>query len=494
MLNTPLVFYQIFVRSFSDASQDGIGDLKGICQKLEYLAYLGIEGIWLSPIFTSPSYHKYDVTNYYEIDPEYGTMADFEELIKRADSLGIKVILDLVVSHTSDKHFWFQEASLSENNPYRNYYIWKSPKIIKNMGLGERMISADTSTKKPWHKADGNTEKYYGLFSKSMPDLNLENLNTRIEILEIARYWLGKGVYGFRIDAAKHLYPSWLPEDMNIAFWQALREELEKDFKNVYLVGEVWAPPEKVAPFFKGLKANFNFELCYDIRDILKDETDSKGLIKKLIQGYAIYSETAPDFIDATFLGNHDQERIASTLKNHNLKLKAAANLLLTLPGNPFIYYGEELGTEGKKPDENLREPYIWNYSHMDYFRTAWMKGRYSNDKRLSPLSIQSHDEYSIFNHYRMMIALRKSHRELSQISPVNIEEAGIDESRLISFIRTGPDQNLLVLQNISNTSISITPTFTINKILLQTQNSSLLGSTIELSPYGLMVASINIK
>lgn len=494
MSQPPSVFYQIFVRSFSDFNQDGIGDLRGIIHKLEYLQYLGVEGIWLSPIFTSPSYHKYDVINYYEIDAEYGTMEDFEELVREADKRGIKILLDLVISHTSKEHPWFLEAQKSTENPYRDYYIWKSPKTIKQLKLEQRKATEDTGIENPWHRAPQNMEKYYGIFSKGMPDLNLENLKTRIEILEIARFWMRKGVYGFRLDAAKHLYPAWSPPEKNIVFWEALRQELEKDFGQVYLVGEVWAVPEVVAPFFKGLNANFNFELCYDIRDTLKLEWDQKSLIKKLLNSYKIYAEENPDFIDATFLGNHDQERIASVFKGNKQKLKAAINLLMTLPGNPFLYYGEELGTEGKKPDKRLREPFIWNYETNDYFRTDWTKGVYSNEKRLRPLSVQSQDKNSVFSHYRKMIAFRKSHPALGQISPVNLEDSGIEDPGIISFKRTNPAQNLLIIQNITKVNRSFPLNFEVKEVLLSTQKSTYDQLNVDLGPFGLLVLELNVN
>lgn len=487
----PALFYQVFVRSFSDSNGDGIGDLRGIIHKLDYLAYLGVEGIWLSPVFPSPSYHKYDVTDYYGIDPEYGTMADFEELTEAAGRKGIKILLDLVVSHTSYLHPWFTEAKSSEDNPYRDYYIWKSPEVIRNLGLGTRHATPDTAIRKPWHKISGNTEKYYGIFSEEMPDLNLENLPTRIEILEIARFWLRKGVYGFRLDAAKHLYPAWLPPERNVRFWEALREELEKDFGGVYLVGEVWSAPAHVAPFLRGLTASFNFELCYDIREVLLHERDTRNLVSKLLESYRIYEAVNPAFIDATFLGNHDQERIASVLKNHTRKLMAAVNLLMTLPGNPFLYYGEELATEGKKPDTRLREPFLWNYRHNDLFRTGWIRGHYSHDLRLRPLAVQSEDRNSVFSHYRRMIAFRKAHPALAQISPANLEESGMEEDTLISFIRTNPAEKLLILQNLSNEIRTLELNFSVNQLLLSTQKSTFSGSVACLQPFGLLVLAL---
>ena len=487
----PALFYQIFVRSFSDGNGDGIGDLRGIIHKLDYLAYLGVEGIWLSPVFPSPSYHKYDVTDYYGIDPEYGTLADFEELVEAAGRKGIKILLDLVVSHTSRQHPWFTEAQNHPDSPYRDYYIWKSPEVIRNLGLGTRHVTPDTAIRKPWHEAPGNTEKYYAIFSPEMPDLNLENLPTRIEILEIARFWMRKGVYGFRLDAAKHLYPAWMPPERNVRFWEALREELEKEFGSVYLVGEVWSVPQKVAPFFRGLTASFNFELCYDIRDVLLHERDSKNLVTKLQESYRIYEEVNPGFIDATFLGNHDQERIASVLQNHTRKLMAAANLLLTLPGNPFLYYGEELATEGKKPDPRLREPFLWNYRHNDLFRTGWIRGHYSHDLRLRPLAVQSEDQDSVFSHYRRLIAFRKAHPALAQITPVNLEESGLSDDTVISFIRTNPEEKLLILQNLSNEIRTLELNFSVNQLLLSTQKSTFSDTLACLQPFGLLVLGL---
>lgn len=488
----PAIFYQIFVRSFSDFNQDGIGDLKGITQKLDYLAYLGVEGIWLSPIFPSPSYHKYDVTDYYAIDSEYGSMEDFEELIREADKRNIKILLDLVVSHTSLSHPWFLEAAQSKNSPYHDYYIWKSPKTIREMGWETRKATLDTGIKKPWHSIKGKSQKYYGIFSDRMPDLNLENRATRIEILEIARFWLRKGVYGFRLDAAKHLYPAWLPLERNTEFWTALQTELKKDFPDVYLVGEVWAPSEIVAPYFRGLNANFDFELCYDIRDVLIYENNYKNLIQKLLRSYAIYAQVNQNFIDATFLGNHDQERIASALKNNKRKIKAAFNLLMTLPGNPYIYYGEELGMEGKKPDHRIRESFIWNYSGNDYFRTTWLKGKYGNETKLKPLSAQSERKDSIFNHYKNMIAFRKGNPALVQILPVNLVESNIDHPKIISFIRTHSEQNLLVLQSLSKETIYVEINFSIKALLLSTQRSKISGKWAKLQAFGLLVLVLN--
>lgn len=492
MDNSPGIFYQIFVRSFADANQDGIGDLQGIAHKLEYLAYLGVEAVWLSPIFPSPSYHKYDVTDYYAIDKEYGTLEDFEQLINKANELGIKIILDLVVSHTSRLHPWFVEALKDENSQYRDYYIWKSKQVIKNLGLTKREISPDTAITNPWHEVKGSDQNYYGIFSDGMPDLNLENQQVRIAILEISRFWMRKGVYGFRLDAARHIYPAWYPVEKNIDFWEALREELETEFGEVYLVGEVWSAPEKVAPYFRGLKANFNFELCYDIRSVLSNEKDETDIIKKLAEAHEIYSKVNPDFVDAIFLGNHDQDRIASVFKNQSAKLQAAINLLMLLPGQPYLYYGEELGAEGKKPDEFLREAFIWNYHENDYYRAKTQEGKYGNEKRLTPLSIQSANPNSVFSHYKKMIAFRKAHPALAQVTPINLLLSYIEDDELISFIRPSEEQNLLIIQNISRFEKTVKAEE--GDLLLSTHESGLKVDKWVLNPFGLLVISLSSK
>ncbi|RYF77405.1 MAG: alpha-amylase, partial [Cytophagaceae bacterium] len=207
------VHYEIFVRAFCDSNNDGIGDLNGVTQKLDYLSDLGISAIWLMPINPSSTYHKYDVTDYYGIDPEYGTIDDFRRLIDEAHKRGIAVLMDLVIHHTSIKHMWFQEAAKGPDNPYRSFYKWMLPDEIKRRNLATRDITADSDERSPWHYAPGTnarsatTEKYYGMFWSGMPDLNFDHQPLREEIYKIVRYWLTDvGVDGFRLDAARHLY------------------------------------------------------------------------------------------------------------------------------------------------------------------------------------------------------------------------------------------------------------------------------------------------
>ncbi|HEY0109028.1 MAG TPA: alpha-amylase family glycosyl hydrolase, partial [Fibrella sp.] len=265
------VHYELFVRAFSDSNKDGIGDLNGVTQKLDYLSDLGISAIWLMPINPSPTYHKYDITDFYGIDRDYGTLADFRRLIDEAHQRGIAVLMDLVIHHTSIKHHWFQEAAKGPDNPYRAFYKWMLPAEIKRRKLATRDITADSNERSPWHNVPGTdtrnpaTEKYYGMFWSGMPDLNFDHQPLREEIYKIVRYWLTDvGVDGFRLDAARHLYRE-AEEPKNHQFWEEFGQVVQAAKPGAYLVGEVWTRPNKVAPYFRGLQANFNFDLALEL-------------------------------------------------------------------------------------------------------------------------------------------------------------------------------------------------------------------------------------
>ena len=487
--NNPKVFYEIFVRSFCDTNHDGKGDLNGITSKLDYLQYLGIEGIWITPFFKSNSYHKYDVIDYKFIDPECGTMQDIERLLEEAHRRNIKVLFDFVINHTSSQHYWFQEAKKGKDNPYRNYYNWLTPDLIKAKGIAEREKTADSTETNPWHWAKkGDEEKYYGMFWSEMPDLNMDNPKVREEIYEIGRFWLEKGVDGFRMDAAKHIYPDWEADKCH-AFWEEFRARMEAIKPDVYIVGEVWTSAEKIAPFFRGLKANFNFDLCFAIQDIVKTGKDSKDIVSKLIQNYEIFAKENSEFIDATMLSNHDQNRIGSVAEGNIDKLKMSANLLLTLPGNPYLYYGEEIGMKGKKPDENIREAFIWDKRSDDNDRTNWRKPVYNTDSKTTPLKFQIADENSLFNHYKKMIALRKAVPALAQISPPNLQKSGIVNKKLVTFIRPHQDGDVLVIQNITSESVEVSLKNKFEDVLFSSNDSNLEGQKLKLGPYGILVS-----
>lgn len=490
--NTPKICYEIFVRSFADSNGDGIGDLNGITGKLDYLQGLGIDAIWLTPVCKSPSYHKYDVTDYQQIDPEFGTMADFKHLVSEAHKRKILIIKDFVINHTSSKHPWFQEAQKSKSNPYRDYYVWLPPKTIDSLGIATREKTGDSWEITPWHFAHkGDSEKYYALFYGGMPDLNFDNPKVREEIYRIGKYWLQDvGIDGFRLDAAKHIYPDWEAEKSH-AFWQEFRKTMESVKPNLYIVGEVWTSAEKVAPYFKGLKGNFNIDACFAIQKVVQSGKDD-GLVKTILANYQVFSKANPSFIDATIIDNHDQNRIGSVMAGDINKMKVAANLLLTLPGEPYIYYGEELGMLGQKPDENIREPFLWDWQAKDTQRTHWMKPTFTTDATVKPLIDQQTDPNSMYQHYKKLISFRKNQPALCQVLIPNLKESTIQQAGILAFVRPHPTGDVLVIHNVGNAvqQVSLSSEkHSFKKVIFQTSTTaSLKNQTVEISPFSVVV------
>ena len=483
------IAYEIFVPSYCDSNGDGIGDLDGIASKLPYLYDLGVDLIWLSPIFSSPSYHKYDVADYHAIDHRFGDMAGFERLINKANTLGIKVILDLVLNHTSTQHPWFKNASSGQNSTFRDFYIWKTPAEIKTLNAEQRAETADSQERNPWHLVQKNdTQKYYGMFWSGMPDLNLANEAVQEEVFKIAQFWLVKGVAGFRLDAAKHVFPPW-EEEKTQPFWADFKAACQKLNSDVYIVGEVWTSAENVSPYYKSFTSNFNFELCDGIRDILRNGRDQHNLIERLIKAYQQFGSINPHFIDASMLGNHDMERIATVANDVRDKLKMAAFLQFTLPGLPYMYYGDELGMYGHKPDERIREAFLWDTRWQDTGRCQWQKPKYNTDSKVSPLKLQMEDEDSIWHFYKKIIAFKKSNAVLRDISNFTLEKTNYSSEELLSYFRIGKDHRLLVFQNISKNTKTIETVENIQEVLWL-EKGHVNGQYIELEAFGSVIIS----
>ncbi len=474
------VIYEIFVQSFYDSNADGIGDFDGITSKLDYLQNLGVEGIWLMPINPSPSYHKYDVTDYYDVHPDYGTMDNFKTLLSEAHTRGIKVIMDLVVNHCSSEHPWFQQALADENSEFRDYFVWATQNLIDEKGTATKKITEDSDNIRQWNEVEGQNEKYFAYFWSGMPDLNYDNPKLKNEIFEIGQFWLKDvGVDGFRLDAVKHIFPDNRAED-NHRFWIEFRQEMEKIKPDVYLVGEVWDKAEVVAPYLNGIKSLLNFDLGFAITDAV-NRTDATGLIEKYKEINDYYLSITDDFIDGTFIKNHDQDRILSALENNEDQAKMAAALLLTLPGTPFIYYGEEIGMKGLKPDENIREPFLW--ANSDSGQTKWMESKYSVPNRVAPLSQQMSDPASIYNHYKKLIAFRNSnqHIKLGSISSIDIQNSSV-----CAFNRELGGEFIEVYHNLSSKTQQIS---TGNKeILLETKSSKKAPGILSLQAYSTVI------
>lgn len=436
------VFYEIFVRSYADSDGDGIGDLKGATAKLDYLKDLGIEGIWLMPINPSPSYHGYDVTNYRDINPEYGTLEEMKTFVKEAHERGITVIIDLVINHTSQDHAWFKKA-LAGDLQYKDYYVWshEDTNISARGEWGQEV----------WHKA-GDNEYYEGVFWEGMPDLNFDNPDVRNEMIDIGKFWLGEiGVDGFRLDAAKHIYSkesSEIDEENDHKWWREFRAEMEKVKPNVVLVGEVWDSATVVAPYLNdGLTSAFNFDLSSHILESVRSESDT-GIVSSLTRIRDYFNNVSNGkYIDSTFITNHDMNRVMSELNGNIDQGKMAASLLLTLPGNPFIYYGEETGLFGTKPDEEIREPFLWTRDENAAEQTKWEPLKHNQDFETRSVEAQLEDRNSLLNHYKNMIHVRRSDKVLIE---GEIKTSLTQEEGVLIFKRTADESSMLVIHNLS--------------------------------------------
>ncbi|MFC4779297.1 alpha-amylase family glycosyl hydrolase [Paenibacillus sp. GCM10023252] len=445
------VYYEIFVRSFYDTNGDGIGDLNGVTAKLDYLKELGVEGIWLMPINASPSYHGYDVTDYYAVNPEYGTLADLKKLLDEAHKRDMKVIMDLVVNHTSKEHPWFKEAAANADSKYRSWYHFAaSDAEVKSDGA----VGGD-----PWHSLGLGGDQYLGVFWEGMPDLNFDEPAVRAEMIKAGQYWLKQGLDGFRLDAAKHIYGDYgstvnSPEIQakNKQWWQEFRAGMLAAKPDAFLIGEVWDSLTVIAPYFdKGLDSAFNFDLTGKLLGAADKETDP-DLAFSLGRAYGLYEKSSGGtFVDAPFLSNHDQNRVMTVLQGKAEHARMAASLLLTLPGNPFIYYGEELGMLGAKPDEYIREPMPWYKAPTGgEGQTKWELPRFNreNSETVS-VEAQQKDDSSMLALYKELISWRKEEAALRDGTIAEYKLAAPNKG-VSTYLRVSQKERVLVVHNLT--------------------------------------------
>ncbi|MEP4092006.1 alpha-amylase family glycosyl hydrolase [Reichenbachiella sp.] len=461
------VFYEIFVQSFADSDGDGIGDINGMTSKLDYLKDLGIDAIWLMPMSPSPSYHKYDVTDYLGIHPDYGTIEDFKAFIQAAHQKNIKVVMDFVINHSGYDHPWFQNAMQGKNAKYRDYYVWADKDSIVEQ-MAKKVTSFDSDNVRQWHPVNGDSTKehYYGFFYGGMPDLNYDNPAVRAEMYEAGKFWLTDvGVDGFRLDAAKHIYPDDRAEDSH-AFWKEFKTEMEKINPDVYLIGEVWADANTASPYAAGFTSLFNFDRAFSILESINKERvvaaniaghsyqiDSTANLADVINtSLPWFEKYNQNFVEASFLSNHDQNRVASVLGNDQSKIKLAASMLFTLPGTPYIYYGEEIGMLGLKPDENIREPMVWDADELDGARTSWMQPVYTTATSVEPAMKQVRDDESLLSHYKSLISLKK--RDVFSLG--DIQNLDFGTYNIVAFTRNYGETSAAVVHNLSNQKVEL--------------------------------------
>ncbi|MEN6418865.1 MAG: alpha-amylase family glycosyl hydrolase [Clostridiaceae bacterium] len=453
-------YYEIFVRSFYDSDGNGVGDLNGITQKLDYLndgddktdTDLGFNGIWLMPVMPSPSYHKYDVTDYTAIDPVYGTLEDFQALLDACHARGIRLIIDFVFNHTSAKHPWFLQAV--------DYYKTLAPGAKPDYGVcayaGYYHFSTDKKGASGWYRV-GNTEWYYeGKFWDQMPDLALENEQVRRELESAASFWLNMGVDGFRLDAVKE-YVSGSPES-NIEILSWFSDYVTSVNPNAYLVGEAWETNAVgLSAYYKsGITSLFDFPVSQatgGVSTVIKSESGEK-LASLLTRSKEAYGAVNPNFIDAPFLSNHDTSRVSAQYVNDSRKMKLAAGLLLTMDGSPFVYYGEEIGMNsmGKK-DENKRLPMHW--SDTDTAGTPFPpSGADSVEQKFPALDVQMSDPLSLYSYYKSAIRIRNKNPELAR-GTVEVVPA-LTSGSVCAVTKTYNEKTILVCYNIGETGVSL--------------------------------------
>ena len=426
------IFYEIFVRSFYDTDNNGIGDFNGVTAKLDYLQDLGITAIWLMPIHPSPSYHGYDVINYYAVNHEYGSMDDFKRLLDEAHKRDIKIIIDLVINHTSALHPFFIDANSNLDSPYRNWYVW-----------------ADEWQGNGWHQ--GYHGFYYGLFWDGMPDLNYNNPEVTDFANRISAHWLDEiGVDGFRVDAAKHLIEQEGQIENTLAthnWYKDYYETYKENHPTAHTVGEVFGVGGFIAKTYQNeFDHVFNFELASGIVNSVRGGSNT-GINSAL--NFTLKDIDNGEY--ATFLTNHDQNRVMSVLNGDQEKARLAAFMLLTLPGTPYLYYGEEIGMQGKKPDEDIRLPMQW--SGEENAGLSGSRPWRSPDANYPQVNValQENDSDSLLSHYRELIQLRKAHAALRTGQTILLETGN---SGVYAILRSEGDEHLLVLANLTGSAI----------------------------------------
>lgn len=442
------IFYQIFVRSFEDSDGDGIGDFQGIINRLDYLNDgdpetsddLGITAIWLMPIHPSPSYHGYDVTDYRQVNPDYGTMEDFSRLLEEAHRRGIRVIIDLVINHTSTQHPWFKEA-LNPDSPYHDYYVWAD----EDPGF------RGPQSQKVWHFAP-NGKYYYALFWDQMPDLNFLNEAVVGEVFDIARYWLEEvGVDGFRVDGAKHL----IEEGSELENTEATHAWFQRFFStykdinpSAMTVGEVWSNSFSAVQYVKNSEMDmvFNFDLA---RSILNGVNSRNA--GPLANTLSFETRLFPAGSMGIFLTNHDQDRTFSVLMNDRHKAKVAAAIYLTAPGIPFIYYGEEIGMTGTGDHLNIRTPMQWDSQRGAGFTTGPLWNYPNANYSENNVNQQLEDPDSLLRHYIRLIQARSQSPALTKGELVTVRSK---HPGVLAYLRVDDQESVLILHNLSDSLV----------------------------------------
>ena len=442
--------YEVFVRSFRDSDGDGIGDLNGLTQRLDYIndgtagspRSLGARCIWLMPVAASPSYHGYDVKDYYRVNPEYGTNGDFKRLVAAAHKRGIRVLVDLVLNHASSEHPYFKEAARDTASPHRGWFRW-SPTNPGTKGPWGQQV---------WHKSPVRDEYYYGIFTAEMPDLDYEHPAVREEANRVGRFWLTEmGVDGFRLDAVPYLVEQGGALAHTRGTHEVLRDfaaAMRRTAPGAYTIGEVWDSIGTVLPYYPDqLDAYFAFEPSDALLNAVRT-----GSARTLLAPFLRMQQAMPATRWSPFQRNHDQTRTMTALGGDVARAKLAAQLLLTLPGLPFIYYGEEIGMSGDKPDPRLRTPMQWTRGHAAGFTTGNAWEPLQPDSLTANVAVQQADPSSLLTLYRRLVHLRASNAALGSGELIALDASS---DAVTAYLRREGSRLVLVVANLGSTPLS---------------------------------------
>ena len=525
------VVYQIYPRSFNDSNGDGIGDINGIREKLDYLKELGIDVIWLSPVYKSPNDDNgYDISDYCDIMDEFGTMEDMENLLKEANEKGIKILMDLVVNHTSDEHKWFIEAKKSKDNKYRDYYVWRDP-----VNGHEPNDLGSCFSGSAWQYDELTGQYYLHLFSKKQPDLNWENENVRNEVYKMMNFWIDKGIGGFRMDVIDLIGK--VPDEMITGNGPKLHDYLQEMNKaaleghDLLTVGETWGATPEIAKLYsnpkrKELSMVFQFEHIGLDQIEGKEKWDVKPLdlldLKKVLSKWQ--TELEGEGWNSLFWNNHDLPRIVSRWGNDREYRVESAKMLATLlhgmKGTPYIYQGEELGmTNVRFEDINeyndietlnmYKDRISKGYSHDEIMASIYAKGR---DNARTPMQWDStenagfttgkpwlkvnknykfinaedclQDKDSIFYHYKKLINIRK-HNDTIIYGDYKLLLP--EDKNVFAYSRELNGDKIVVVCNFYNKEINLNFKEDFNNVEILLSNykdSSILMKDLKLRPY----------
>ncbi len=457
------VGYEIFVRSFADSDGDGIGDLKGLTAKLPELNdgapaastnSLGVDFVWLMPVFPSPSYHGYDVRDYRAINPQYGTLADFDAFVAEARRRNIRVLLDMVLNHSSSQHPWFQDSATSTTSAKRAWYVWSptDPGWLSPVGTGRAF------------RFGGPTGYYYAVFDASMPDLDLRNAAVEAELVDSMKFWLARGVAGFRLDAVRYFVENGsggqVDQPETHAFLQRTRAALQAQYPDALLVAEAWAAPELTASYHgEGAAAGTEVQLAFSfgLNDAILNaaQLGRASELSTMVDRFAAALDSKDRGFEAPFLSNHDTGRGIGLLGWNSPEARVAAATLLAMPGTPFLYYGDELGMrgQGSSGDPGKRTPYRWTTSTGGYHgfttgTTTWFDAYAPPTEPAGvELETQRADPASLYNLFRNLIKLRHAQPPLARGGATRLAPTG-GGNGAFAQLRTWEGKRVLFVAN----------------------------------------------